>query len=374
MAGQQGQGQSESPYGLLWIVLSIFGIGLLVWYIPQVRAVLIFAFFKIKLAEIAIISLFTESLSTLAQQIKNTNPGAVNLLQVGYVANAVGRYLMIPVALLMGIFAFLAYQRNVVSHYRNTFNMQRLLAQEKKNWPQVGPVAKLDLINEDLDSGPWAMAMTPMQFAKKYKLLKFERRATTKTGLSKDVKDVASLIQEKAARIFVRQVGRPWTRVEDLPPHARALFAIFAAKADAQSELADQLIRKIAHSAESGHLDFSGIDELLPSLTQLSLVQKVMDSHAYVLTVMASMLQLARTDGVLASAEFLWLKPLDRTLWYMLNTVGRETVVTEVAGAYAHWLAERAIGRKLMVPMVRQASLALSHAIDEMIYIPDEKT
>ena len=55
----------------------------------------------------------------------------------------------------------------------------------------------------------------------------------------------------------------------------------------------------------------------------------------------ASLLEMARIDGVLASAEFLWLKPVDRRMWYMLNCVGRQTAVAEIAGLFAHWQAEK---------------------------------
>lgn len=74
----------------------------------------------------------------------------------------------------------------------------------------------------------------------------------------------------------------------------------------------------------------------------------------------------------MAAAEFLWLKPVDRPLWFMLNNVGRRTAFTEVAGPMAHWLAEKVIGRKLIVPMVNQATTALVAALEEVVYNPDK--
>lgn len=103
------------------------------------------------------------------------------------------------------------------------------------------------------------------------------------------------------------------------------------------------------------------------------LVQQIVQSHAYLLTVMAEMLEGARTDGVQAAADFLWLKPVDRRLWYMLNTVGRQTPFVEVAGPFAHWVAEKEMGRRLLVPMVEEATNALEIALKEIIYKPDEK-
>lgn len=70
-------------------------------------------------------------------------------------------------------------------------------------------------------------------------------------------------------------------------------------------------------------------------------VAKILGLHGYVTTVLASMLVGARELGVLATSEFIWLKPLDRRMWYMLNSVGRTTPVAEICGAFAHWLAEK---------------------------------
>ena len=87
---------------------------------------------------------------------------------------------------------------------------------------------------------------------------------------------------------------------------------------------------------------------------------------------MAAMLEFARQDGVYATADFLWLKPLDRRLWYTLNTVGRATSFAEVAGIHAHFKTEKLFGRKIATPNVDSAVLALEVALDEVIYKADE--
>jgi intracellular multiplication protein IcmP len=53
--------------------------------------------------------------------------------------------------------------------------------------------------------------------------------------------------------------------------------------------------------------------------------------------------------------------------------VGRQTPFAEVAGIFAHWVAEKESGRKLLVPMVDEATRALEVALKEVIYRPDEK-
>jgi len=71
--------------------------------------------------------------------------------------------------------------------------------------------------------------------------------------------------------------------------------------------------------------------------------------------------------------HFLWLKPIDRRLWYMLNTVGRQVVPSEIAGAFAHWIFEKKMNKSLNSPMVDEAVIGLDKAINRMVYIPDEE-
>ena len=87
---------------------------------------------------------------------------------------------------------------------------------------------------------------------------------------------------------------------------------------------------------------------------------------------MASLIEKARQDGVVPSSEFLWLKPIDRRLWYMMNCVGRQTPFSEISGAFAHWKAEKVMGRRSLTPMIDEAIKALELAIKEVKLSPKE--
>lgn len=87
---------------------------------------------------------------------------------------------------------------------------------------------------------------------------------------------------------------------------------------------------------------------------------------------MASLLESARTNGVLACSDFLWLKTVDRPLWYMLQNVGRRAAFSEVAGAVAHWRIESRMQKRLMSPMIEEAVKALKIALSEIIYQDEE--
>lgn len=370
MAAQQNANQPDNSLGFLWIIVAIFAAGMLIWW--RGHAFITAIVFKIRLGEIALLSLFTHGLDSTRSYIQTTPFANVTIMDLINVSTAVGSYLRYPVAAILLFLAYWVFQNSANTQFRKTFNMKSLFAQEKKNWPYITPVEKLNLLDKDLDSGPWAMGMTPMMFAKKYKLLHLRRKQLGETGLKREMGIAATINRMKANRIFANQLGPYWKNADTLKIHAKALFAIFAAKANGDRNSAENLLRQISASAQDGRLNFSGVDKLLKKHQHSKLVQSVVERHAFEYTVMSTLLELARTDGVLATAEFLWLKPIDRRLWYTLNCTGRQTVYSEVAGIFAHLRAENEIGYKLNVPMIQQATLALEDAVSEVIYVPDE--
>jgi intracellular multiplication protein IcmP len=257
------------------------------------------------------------------------------------------------------------------TRFKRKHSMKSLAQSEKHNWPQIQPVLGLDLVAMDIDSGPWAMAMTPIQFCKKFKLVNIVL-LPAEDSLSKEPKFTVSLIPERADRVFAGQLGRSFQGIERMPEHRRVLFAIFIARGCRDTAAARALVSQLARSAAKGKLDCSGADVLLKKHLSNKDVQKICQRHAYELTLMASALVFARADGVLATADFLWLKPMDRRLWYTLNDVGRQTPNTEAAGVYAHWITEKTLQRPLSIPMVQQATKALQQALKEMLYTPDD--
>ncbi len=208
--------------------------------------------------------------------------------------------------------------------FNNVFDTQKLRESEKDNWPQIIPVIKENLVDEDIDIGKWAMSPSPMQFAKKYNLIEvLAPDANLKSYMRK--KTEVRVIADKAEQVFAKQLGPVWRGLDRAPIHARALMAIFAAHCYQDKANVTKLIGQIARSSAEDKLDFSGADEVLKKHYQSKLVQQAMHSHAYLYGVMASLLEVARTAGVLSSSDFLWLKPLDRPMWYIINTVGRRT-------------------------------------------------
>ncbi len=380
-APQQGGGsQGDNSAGILWGVAAFLAAIAGVWYgfKPQI----VYFYLSLKSWELSVVAYvyhffhyqtayFQEMQSILASGKASAKD--IEFSMLAKMGTEAGSWLSIPFAAILLILAFVVFLGNTRRVYRKSYQMREFAELEKTNWPQISPVVNLDLLKTDLDVGPWAMAMTPLQFCKRYKLIE-EVKGQRREGVTRKNWDKIDVVLKRgdANKIFAMQLGPLWQGTDKLPPYARALFAAFAARINADTKAAEKLFMQLSHSSISKRLNLSGVDELIKKHENTKLVQKIVQSHAYVLTVMAEMLKGARDDGVQASADFIWLKPVDRKMWYTLNTVGRQTPFIEVAGIYAHWIAEEVAGRKLLMPMIDEATKATESALKEIVYRPDE--
>jgi intracellular multiplication protein IcmP len=377
MAAPQGGNQQDDSSSMLWGVSALFAALGGIWYFFSKNLITIYLSFK--LYEVQLLNSISghrfEGLQSLESLLAYAlaHPGIVTIHDLYGMGSSVGAWLRIPIVIIMIVLAFVVYYANSTRVFKRIYNMNTLAKLERNNWPQINPVLDLDLLKVDIDVGPWAMAMTPMQFCKRYQLLQ-EIRPERREGMSRKDWDKVEVVLKRgeANRLFALQLGQLWRGTDRLPMHIKALFAVFAARINSDTKEAARMLTQMS-ATSTGKIDFSGVDQLLKKHEKSKLVQKITGSHAYMYTVMAAMLEGARDDGVQASADFLWLKPMDRRLWYTLNTVGRQTPFVEVAGIFAHWIAEKEAGRRLVMPLVEEATKALELALQEVVYHVEEE-
>jgi intracellular multiplication protein IcmP len=107
-------------------------------------------------------------------------------------------------------------------------------------------------------------------------------------------------------------------------------------------------------------------DAALRDFEVLAPAAAVAARHGYAHTAVMGLLNEARLKaGVLAPAQFVWLKLVDRRLWYALHSLGFETdgfgrylhpnPRIEAAGARDHWAAERIAARPILTPEIERA-------------------
>jgi intracellular multiplication protein IcmP len=371
MAQQQqsgGSGGSDNSMAAVWITVLLFITVYLIWMMGH--QYIVAAVFWVNTVQAKVVNLFIHD-PILANQInlmQTVDPASVDFNQMLDMTRNVGDFMRYPVVLVLVILAIVLYQSNITLKFRKTYSMKTLRAQEQYNWPAIMPIIKEDLVSQDVNKGPWAMALTPFEFAKKHQLLKKDDVLLDNAVPGEEM--TAGVRRGDAKRVFTMQLGPYWNGFEHCSPHTYALAAVFMARMNRDRDAANHILSVLDKTFVIGKPDFSVARPILKKYQNTELVQEIVAKHAYTLTVMASLLQGARDDGVVPSAEFLWLKPVDRRLWYMLNCVGRQTPYSEVGGPFAHWRAEKEMGRRSLVPMIDEAIKALEVAIKEIKLTP----
>lgn len=256
--------------------------------------------------------------------------------------------MFIPLGGFFLFYAWHVWKETPSKNLRRRMDREKLIKSEVKVWPWIAPVVGLDIVKESIDKGKWAMAKTPVDFSKRYRLL-----------------DGREVNKPRAEKLFASQLGKLWEGPEQLPPHVRALFACFIAQACRDKDGSRDGLRDLSLSFAAGNPDYSFVNKLLSKHYEDERVQAIFEKHAYVVTVLCASLELARKNGVLPPSYFIWLRPYHRSLWYALNNTGRRVAFCEVAGVHAHYMAEKVAGHRIERPYVVEAVKALEQALRE---------
>lgn len=369
MAQQQGGGGGgDNSMAPAWLTLFLFLVCYVIWI--SASKYIVTAIFKLNLLQAKLVTLFvtTPKLTNDIYLMQTLDPATVSWSQFINLTSSVGDFIRYPVMVILALMAIYLYQSNIVLKFRKAHSMKTLRAQEQFNWPAIMPIVKEDIVAADISKGPWAMALTPLEFAQKYQLLKKEDALLDNPLPGMEM--TAGIRRGDAKRVFTLQLGPYWEGFDHCTPQAYALAAVFIARMNRDRNSANLILETLDRTCSAGKPDFSVARPILKKYENTEEVQEIIGRHAYMLTVIASLLEGARQDGVVPSAEFLWLKTIDRRLWYMLNSIGRQTPFCEVGGPFAHWKAERAMGRRSLVPMIDEAIKALDVAIKEIKLTP----
>lgn len=370
MAQQQGGGSGggDNSMAPVWITVALFFALFFIWKMGS--KYIVATVFKLNVLQAKVVMFFVTSqkLENDVYLMQTIDPATVSWQRFLDLTTSVGIYTRYPVAVLLVVLAIFLYQSNITLKFRKAHNMKSLRAQEQFNWPAIMPIVKEDIVSADVNVGPWAMALTPLEFAQKYNLLRKDDAVLDNPQPGEEL--TAGVRKGDAKRVFTMQLGPYWEGFDHCPPHVYALAAVFMARMNRDRNSANLILETLDKTCAAGKPDFSVAGPILKKYENTEDVQAIVGKHAYLLTVLASLLEGARQDGVVPSAEFLWLKITDRRLWYMLNSIGRQTPFCEVGGPFAHWKAEKAMGRRSLVPMIDEAITALEVAIKEIKLTP----
>lgn len=264
------------------------------------------------------------------------------------------RYLFLA---LFGVLFTWAVFRGPTSFFRRKLNLEGLIGQQAQVFPIIAPFLKFNpakLPFRALGSAvpsqlpPFSEALGPEEWV-----------AFHSIPMSGGLPD-----PEAAEAAFAHQLGPRWRGAMALPAELQVLLAAFCLKASRKRDESDAMLGRLAlcWDPASGlklRRDRALLGEARKILRSKDMAEKTLANcsrHAFVSTALIRALNTAREEGgVLAPAQFVWLRAHNRSLWYCLNNLGRQAFHTEALGAMSHYRAEKQINRPIPKPRLAQA-------------------
>lgn len=326
MAGMPPQQQSSSQVtgmemaGLIF--LAVFILFSLLWYFAHdlvVFVVLRGSFFLMKPMELIGITSAAEGRDTIRSLAAHIPQVTIRHLLA--VANQAFSYYL-PIMVAPGLYGIYRAWNDPRIKLRNQHTAQSLLECQAQSFPAITPILHLDLNNENVKG--WESSIPPYEFALQNKLIK-------------DGQLDHKLTEEK----FRAQIG-PKFSIRALRPHEMALAAVFATRLAKDSASAQRLLDDLSRSCAGGKQPDYNLATPLFQKHFRAQCRPFRRVHYYTSTLLCSMFEAAKSRGVISPSFFIWLKPVDRTLWYALNRVSSQVPYTEAAGTWNQWKAEQA--------------------------------
>jgi hypothetical protein len=118
-----------------------------------------------------------------------------------------------------------------------------------------------------------------------------------------------------------------------------------------------------AYGTKDGIGDLSLAQPLYDKYRKHPMLNKLFAVHHWEHTFLFALLALAQKKGRYTTAEVLWLRPLNRVMFFSLNTRGSSTPHTESATTFAQHAYEVACAKANRLPLARDANGRLIHVI-----------
>lgn len=299
-------------------------------------------------------------LGDIRDTVKQIPKEKLNSRSMDVIAMAALMPLRYAFSAILVVLAFWAYSFGPKCLYRMTLSLDRLIKRQAPNFPIISPFVSFNPSNQPprppgspvpAELPPFAEALGPEEWLAYYDIPAPDGKVDT----------------DAAARAFMKQLGAPWRGPMHLAPYRQVLLAAFCLKAVRKRRESDLMLGTLAQcwSNDRGlKLNAALLREARKILRDRDLTGAILskcNQHAYENTALIRALLTAREEGgVLAPAQFLWLRAYDRTLWYPLNNLGRQAYHMEALGALCHYKSEKLAQRPIPRPKVEDAVKSIS--------------
>lgn len=370
MAHKGNNGESSGQSEMMYIAFAIC-IGLLCWIIWGFgRKYIVIPTFTISWIELRFIEFFTnlppdaiKAKEYILRFMDGRNDAAKDISWSQFVAvkTIIGdriRYLSATlIAIMIGIVIF----KMKGNGYRRSFSLinskgkTNLAKYQAEEWKVASISANFDYDHEDNDI---TQSMTPMEWCKEHNV-EYEN---------------SKLDRDAAEEIFKNQLGNLWHGFDraSLPVKAILIACLLHAIEDKGSLLFRSSIAVAWTNRKTAEAKMKELLKPYENPTNdknkkiIKKINKIAEKHAYEKTVVIRLLEMSRKEtGVLAPQDFLWVKKVDRHLWYAINNVGRHRFHIEGAGPIAHFFAENVLDNKIIDPFVEKAVDGIEDYMEE---------
>lgn len=124
----------------------------------------------------------------------------------------------------------------------------------------------------------------------------------------------------------------------------------------------DQL-NNSARGAAHGFCNLTCAQWLFDKYRNNPMAKKLFAVHHWEYTYLYELSVQAKRQGKCGHWEYIWLKPMNRILFYTQNTVGRLTPHTESAATFSQYIYERKVARQKRLPLIKNDSGSFVHVI-----------
>jgi intracellular multiplication protein IcmP len=287
--------------------------------------------------------------------VENTPSGQLNLQFIAILSEITQRPFLIFYSIILVLAALWVMFFGPNTQLRRKYDLNGLIKTQAETFHIIAPLVDFDPTKQPVrppgapvpaDLPPFSEALAPEEW------IAYEGIPTLTQR---------EIDQAAAHKAFAKQLGAPWRGWMYLAPYKQVMLASFCCKAVRKRAESDEFLGQLALCWKAGKFSMdSGLlrraRAVLKNRDISGKTLAICNQHAFENTALIRALALGREEGgVLAPAQFIWLRAHDRTLWYPLNNLGRNAFHMEALGAMAHYKAERLAQRPIVRPKVEGA-------------------
>ena len=367
--------RGRDEYTGFYLIVILAGLALLLWaswhtYHAEIsRMVMQAAHWQMKF-----IHQFTDRFDRADRQVLAANPNRVTFEQLVRLTREIGGFFLFPAMAFVFVLAAVCFRRAAPVRFTGALDLEGLIEEQAKGFRSTAAFVGRRLGLVEIREGqprPGDAALSVQEWVAAW--------AAGESG---------SFDEALARTELLRQLGDVWRGSKHAAPHVRCMMAAIGLHRARMRAEAVAFLGDLAESLPNPKGDKrSGPEDALVFPADVVAVADgwlrkpaiagpllaTMDQHFFTTPALMSALTEARLKaGVLAPAQFAWLKLVDRRLWYALHSLGFEvdgpkahphpSPRVEAIGARDHWAAERLAGRPLPVAAIDRAAGAIKAA------------